>query len=88
MRGRNTVVIYRPVAEAEPSAKGKKSKDKSASNAKSQANKGSGSRRYTVRPGDTLYSIASAHGTSAAALRRDNHKAAEVLRPGDVLVIK
>ena len=87
MRGRNTVVIYRPVAEAEPSAKQKKSKEKSSSAAKSQA-KGGGSKRYTVKPGDTLYSIASAHGTTATALRRDNRKASEVLRPGDVLVIK
>ena len=87
LRGRNTVVIYRPVAEAEPSAKQKKSKEKSSAAAKSQA-KGGRSKRYTVKPGDTLYSIASAHGTTATALRRDNRKASEVLRPGDVLVIK
>ena len=82
LRAGKTLVIYRPVAEPEPAtakSKGKGNKDNSLS---------AGQRFHTVRAGDTLYSIAAEYGTSVAALRRDNRRAAEVLHPGDVLVIK
>jgi membrane-bound lytic murein transglycosylase D len=42
--------------------------------------------RHTVRPGETLWGIASRYNTTVAALRRDNHVA--TLKPGDVLVIR
>ncbi len=46
-------------------------------------------RIHTVRPGETLSSIASRYGTTVAALQRDNHIAsARNLRPGQKLVIK
>lgn len=81
LRAGRTVVIYRPVAQAEPTSakygKGNKTNGLTA-----------GQRLHTVRAGDTLYSIAAEYGTSVAALRRDNRRASEVLHPGDVLVIK
>ncbi len=43
---------------------------------------------HKVRKGETLYSIASSYNTTVSALRRDNHKAATNLHPGDVLVVK
>jgi peptidoglycan lytic transglycosylase D len=82
LRAGRTVVIYRPVAQAEPASAGSKGKG--------NKNNGltAGQRLHTVRAGDTLYSIAAEYGTSVAALRRDNRRASDVLRPGDVLVIK
>jgi LysM repeat protein len=41
-----------------------------------------------VKPGETLSSIASAYGTTVAALKRDNPRRAEALHPGDTLVIR
>jgi membrane-bound lytic murein transglycosylase D len=42
--------------------------------------------RHKVQPGETLYSIASTHHTTVAALKRDNGNLA-VLHPGMILVI-
>ncbi len=42
---------------------------------------------YTVRSGDTLYDIASAHGVSVAALKRTNAINGSRIHPGDVLRI-
>lgn len=87
VRGRRFVVVYRPVAQPEPVVRSAKSTSKAKKKSNLQPISG-GERRYTVRAGDTLYSIASEHGTSVAALRRDNPKFTENLHPGDVLVIK
>ncbi|HSB36129.1 MAG TPA: LysM domain-containing protein, partial [Thermoanaerobaculia bacterium] len=44
--------------------------------------------RYTVRPGDTLYRIAAAHGTTVDEIRRQNRiRAAESLRAGRRLTL-
>ena len=44
--------------------------------------------RYTVRPGDTLYRIAAAHGTTVEDIRRQNRiRAAESLRAGRRLTL-
>jgi len=42
---------------------------------------------YTVKPGETLYAIATRYNTTVEALRRDNGRAAEHLRAGTVLTI-
>jgi LysM repeat protein len=42
---------------------------------------------YTVRPGDTLWAIATRHGTSIAALRQANGLASNVIYVGQRLVI-
>ncbi len=75
--------IYRPVGLREPSPKsagGKAGRKKSL--------QASGKRRvHTVKPGETLYSIASAYNTTVAELKRDNGLASNKLFPGDTLVI-
>ncbi|HET9227500.1 MAG TPA: LysM peptidoglycan-binding domain-containing protein, partial [Thermoanaerobaculia bacterium] len=42
---------------------------------------------YTVKKGDTLYSIATAHGVSVADIQSANGKTDTVINPGDVLKI-
>ncbi len=92
LRAGRTLRIYRPVAGAgqEPAlarsprqtrtvaSKSKKSSSLRASNEKTV--------RHKVRPGETLFSIASRYNTTVAALRRDNR--VEKLKAGDVLVIR
>ncbi len=48
---------------------------------------GTASNSYTVRKGDSLYSIAKQHRVSVAQLRAANGKRGDLLRPGDVLQI-
>ncbi len=43
--------------------------------------------RHTVKPGETLYSIASAYNTTVAALKRANTNVAN-LQPGMILLIR
>ncbi len=42
---------------------------------------------HTVKPGETLYSIASTYNTTVSDLKRDNRLASNKLFPGDTLVI-
>jgi membrane-bound lytic murein transglycosylase D len=44
-------------------------------------------KHHTVKPGDTLYSIAKSYKTTVQALERDNKNVA-ILRPGMILVIR
>jgi LysM repeat protein len=44
-------------------------------------------RSHTVRPGDTLYSLARAHGTTVVAIQRANGLASTGIRIGTVLII-
>jgi LysM repeat protein len=46
----------------------------------------SGVVRHTVKPGETLYSIANSYNTTVNALKHDNRDIA-VLRPGMILVV-
>lgn len=80
------LLIYRPVGEGEASGgrTGKSSKSRSKSGL--QTAKG-GKKIHTVKPGETLYSIAAANNTTVEALRRDNQRASRHLQPGDKLVI-
>lgn len=50
-------------------------------------NSSSSSGAYTVRPGDSLYSIAKRHKVTVAELRSLNRKKDNLLQPGDVLRI-
>ncbi len=43
---------------------------------------------HTVRPGETLYSIASAYGTTVAELQRVNSLTSSRLYPGDTLIVR
>ncbi len=76
--------IYRPVGvrDVDQKAVARKSKGKKG------AQVASGKRRvHTVKPGETLYSIANAYDTTVADLKRDNRLASSRLYPGDTLVI-
>ena len=87
LRKGRTLVIYKPVdpelAVAEKSsgpsrsAKPKKAKGLAASKV-----------FHKVKAGETLYSIASAYGTTVEALKRDNPRLSATLRPGDTLVVR
>jgi membrane-bound lytic murein transglycosylase D len=76
--------IYRPVGvqgASQESARGKGAHKKGA-----QATNGK-RRVHTVKPGETLFSIASAYNTTVSDLKRDNRLASNKLFPGDTLVI-
>jgi len=79
--------IYRPVGVRETSqqvvAKGK---SKGPRVTQTAANNGK-PRVHTVKPGETLYSIASAYNTTVTDLKRDNRLASNKLFPGDTLVV-
>jgi membrane-bound lytic murein transglycosylase D len=83
-RGR-FLAIHRPADErsqvsGQKAARGGKSSTKSSLQASNRT-------VHTVRPGDTLFSIASRYNTTVAQLRRDNHVAA-TLKPGEKIVIR
>jgi LysM repeat protein len=50
------------------------------------ASAGTGVLHHKVKPGETLYSIASSYNTTVSALKKDNRNVA-VLRPGMILVV-
>ncbi|HSE47975.1 MAG TPA: LysM peptidoglycan-binding domain-containing protein [Terriglobales bacterium] len=87
LRKGRVLLIYKPVdpelasSSPRPVSKGKSKK----ATTKEAAG---GSRMHTVKAGETLWSIASAYGTTVEALRRDNPNLSAKLRPGDTLVIR
>jgi membrane-bound lytic murein transglycosylase D len=87
LRKGRALLIYRPVGEGEASGgrPGKSAKSRSKSGL--QAASG-GKKIHTVKPGETLYSIAAANNTTVEALRRDNQRTSRHLQPGDKLVIQ
>lgn len=46
-----------------------------------------GSRTYTVQPGDSLWSIAQKHGAKVEQIRAANSLSADIIKPGQRLVI-
>jgi len=88
LRKGRMLLIYKPVdaeqaAESRPSARASKSKKTKGLPAKSNAKV-----YHKVRAGETLFSIASAYGTTVEAIKRDNPRLAANLRPGDRVVIR
>ncbi|MGZ4839757.1 MAG: LysM peptidoglycan-binding domain-containing protein [Terriglobales bacterium] len=87
VRAGQTLRVYRPIASGaeanRETAGGKTPKLKNVSSL--QASNGR-LRHHTVKPGETLFSIANRYNTSVAALRRDNKVSG--LKAGDVLVIR
>ena len=80
-----TLVIYRPVPAV--GAASRASSPKSKRGKKPPVTAATGTKRHTVKPGETLASIAQAYNTTVEALRRDNPKAGDKLRVGQTLVI-
>ncbi|MGH9578396.1 MAG: LysM peptidoglycan-binding domain-containing protein, partial [Terriglobales bacterium] len=77
--------IYRPVGVRDASQETVAGKGGRKKGTQTAAN---GRRRvHTVKPGETLYSIASAYNTTVADLKRDNRLVSTKLFPGDTLVI-
>ncbi len=57
------------------------------SKSKSTAKKSGGSRKYTVKKGDTLSGIASRHGTSVSKIKAANGLKSDMIRDGRTLTI-
>lgn len=86
LRGRRVIYIHLPVT-------GKGNPDRRiavVSHAKKisqSANQHTPVVRHTVKPGETLFSIANSYNTTVSAIQHDNRKSA-TLRPGMILVIR
>jgi membrane-bound lytic murein transglycosylase D len=86
VQGRRVLYLHLPVTpSASDLQRVASSKPKSKKNLHSASASSSG--RHTVKPGETLFSIANTHHTTVAALKRDNGNLA-VLRPGMILIIR
>ena len=85
LRAGRSLVIYKPVAggQAEP-----KVASKSSSKTKGKKVAASKQSTHTVKPGETLFSIASQYNTTVATLQKYNGPSANKLHPGDVLVVR
>ncbi len=93
--------IHRPIASDEPPpARAAKAQRRTAQPTTARGrqslanslktNKLSNAKRvvHRVKKGETLTSIASTYNVTVSELRRNNHKVASILHPGDVLVIR
>ena len=89
LRKGRMLVIYKPVdAELQASERNAVARPSKAKKTKGLVPKPPAKVYHRVRVGETLYSIASAYGTTVAALKRDNPRLAANLHPGDTLVIR
>ncbi len=91
LRPGRTLAIYKPLSEAAAgpetsSARRHGTPSKSAKSKKLDAS-AKGRRVHTVKPGETLTSIASHYNTTVARLKRDNPKLSANLHPGDTVII-
>jgi LysM repeat protein len=86
LQGRRILYVHLPVAPAATESRRLLAvKSKSTGTSHSSAKKPAV--RHTVKPGETLSSIASTHHTTIAALKRDNGNLA-ALQPGMVLIVR
>ncbi len=86
LRGRRIVYIHLPVTPSTLSSNGPPvTKSKSDNGLRPTSERPA--QHHTVKPGETLISIATTHHTTVAALKRDNGNLA-MLRPGMILVIR
>jgi len=84
LSGRRVLYVHLPVSPASVPGQNVASKSKRTSHL--SAVKSTASVRHTVKPGETLYSIATNYNTSVEAIKQTNSHVA-TLRPGMVLVI-
>jgi membrane-bound lytic murein transglycosylase D len=87
LAGRRTLYLHLPVTRgaAETLVASKRSR-KSKHRTGAQTTAASGVVHHKVKPGETLYSIASSYNTTVTALKHDNRDVAS-LRPGMILVV-
>jgi membrane-bound lytic murein transglycosylase D len=85
LRKGRVLLIYRPVPARAAATAGRGSKSRGSKKPPASAQKGS--QRHTVKPGETLTSIAQTYSTTVEALRQANPKTGDKLRVGQVLVI-
>lgn len=81
------VPVKTVVAKEEPSAKRAPARVASAKAAEGKSRLAQNAKRYRVKSGDNLNSIAKRHGTSVQALRKENSLRRDVLFVGQVLKI-
>jgi peptidoglycan lytic transglycosylase D len=86
LRGRRVLFLHQPVSPsaASEAAKSRTSRPKLRKNAGSAPSVSAV--HYAVKPGETLYSIATNHHTTVEALQRDNGELS-IIKPGMVLII-
>lgn len=85
LHGRRVVYVHLPVT---PNSQARAAASKSTSKStKASPVSHKSPVRHTVKPGETLYSIASSYNTSVDALKRDNGNLA-TLRPGMILLVR
>ena len=84
LNGRRVLYVHLPVSPAAAPEQHVASKSRHSSQLKDV--KSTASIRHTVKPGETLYSIATNYNTSVEAIKQNNAHTA-TLRPGMVLVI-
>jgi membrane-bound lytic murein transglycosylase D len=87
LRKGRMLVIYKPM-DPERVASERAGASKKSSKPKKTQQLAAGKVVHKVKPGETLFSIASAYGTTVAALKRDNPKLSATLHPGDTLVVR
>jgi len=83
-----TLSIYKPVADAKVErASASNSKNDKSSKSSSLQSASKGRRVHKVKPGDTLFSIASQYNTTVEAIKRENPRLTAKLHPGDIVVL-
>ena len=85
LRGRRVLYVHLPVSPALAAAESRTNAKSRHTNKLSESSH-NGTIHHTVKPGETLYSIATNYKTSVKAIKQTNSNVA-VLRPGMVLVI-
>jgi membrane-bound lytic murein transglycosylase D len=80
------LTIHRAVAEPEPARAQHRGTTAAKSKSSNNVN-ASGRRVHTVKPGETLSSIAAEYKTTVARLQRNNKLASATIHPGDTLII-
>jgi membrane-bound lytic murein transglycosylase D len=85
LQGRRVLYVHLPVTPSPSQTRTATSKSKSKKTLRTAS--GELPVRHTVKPGETLYTIAATHHTTVDALKRDNGNLA-TLRPGMILVIR
>jgi len=95
LRGRRVVYVHLPIppgareAQVASKSRSRNTKAKAGKTSATASTKTVASKqvvRHTVKPGETLYSIANSYNTTVSALKKDNRKVA-TLRPGMILIV-